>query len=270
MERHKIINHMERKKEPSAVIKGGIFALIALLISYLGFSIPTFVESLKQDIQWRASALQLSLEPILFGGVVFMPIVCAWASYVPYHVEVMRSGFVSFCLIRSDWRKYAMRHITRAFFMGAAVVGGSFFLHAFIMNILATPYDVLRFPSQELPFMEGTFAFNMHKVCYGLPLYLTMTLCHGVFGGAWCLIGLSLSTWMKDSIISLSMMLCIKEFWIVFPRRILGKSFPSPSLLLYEDLTLYTLLLSLAVYVVVCCIAVVLYVWGLKRSVRNE
>lgn len=257
------------KANISPVTRNTLISLLVVLLSYFSFSLPSYFVSLSSSIQFRPSALQLALEPLLFGGVVFLLVICASAAFAPVQVEELQSQFAHSLLMRSSWRKYASRNIGKAALSGAIVVGGSFLIHSIVFNIIAQPYDVGDFPYHHLPFIENSFSYTWQHIEHGLPIYLFMSLCHGFFGAVWALIALCISVWFMDKLLAVSIPLCISWAWIRFPARHLGIPNLRPSALVYEDLDWHWFILSIIMYSIISAICIWSYMLGLKKRVAN-
>lgn len=257
------------RPEHSRALTYALCALGVLLLSYLGFSLPSYKDALRNAPQWRPSALQLSLEPLFFGGASFMPIICVSVAYAPMQIDELRGGFALPALTRESWARYTTRHFAAAALQGAVVAGDAFALHSLIMNIIAAPYDVARFAAHELPWSENSITYPFLNIAKAAPVYLLMSMGHSLFGAAWAMIALSACVWIKDKIMTAAFVLCCHQFWTVFPYRLFNLKRVPPSVLLYEDTTAEMLTAALIVYLVLLAGAVLLYVVGLKREMRH-
>ncbi len=241
-----------------------------IVVCYLSFSVPSWVGSADWGTEFHPSALQQSLEALVFGGVILLLPFCAAGAYAISQVDDIQSNFLLFKIARSSYRKYALGKILSAAASGAAVIAITFVLHAVIWNWIALPYDPVAYPYHELPFKENGFFVKWHLIEHALPIYLYIFFAMGLFGAVWALIALAVSVWVPDKILAITIPACFYQLWAGGIYRFLfGWQLPTPSTMFLISADQRILTQSLIMYGLHALTAIILYRLGLKRWVQH-
>lgn len=242
-----------------------------ILLCFFSFSVPLWLGSADWGTEYRPSALELAIEPIIFGGVIFLLPFCAAAAFSVTQVDDLQTGMFYSKLLRSSILRYEIHQITFSALAGALALGTVYAIHAIFWNVVALPYDPQQYPYHELPFQPGTFYAAWHTLFYALPIYLYMTISIGFFGAAWAIAALAVSVWIPDKLLTITIPACLYTLWSggLF-YYLFGWSLPHPADLFFDDISTTLLLQSLLSYGILLIISVILYRLGLQRRIQNE
>ena len=149
---------VKKKTWTSYVNISAIFSILIMLFCYFSVSIELWVSSLSEKIiAYRPSAFIYALEPILFGGVIYLIPFCACLPITDKNIEVLFHS------------KSILYKVLYTFVVGGLVVSMPFLLHTILWNVLAIPINPKLYPSHSLQ-MFGI----LNDICnhsYGVLVY---------------------------------------------------------------------------------------------------
>lgn len=127
---------MKKRIQHIYLNKSAVFASFAMLFCYLCVSIELWISSLSESVvAYRPSAFIYALEPILFGGVIYLFPFCACLPITDRNVDEQLS------------KKSALNRILYAFVSGGLAVSLPFLFHMILWNILAIPVNPKQYES---------------------------------------------------------------------------------------------------------------------------
>ena len=127
---------MKKRIQHIYLNKSAVFASFAMLFCYLCVSIELWISSLSESVvAYRPSAFIYALEPILFGGVIYLFPFCACLPITDRNVNEQLS------------KKSALNRILYAFVSGGLAVSLPFLFHMILWNILAIPVNPKQYES---------------------------------------------------------------------------------------------------------------------------
>ncbi|MEG1091169.1 MAG: hypothetical protein RSE38_07545 [Acinetobacter sp.] len=247
-------------------------AAAMMLLCFSGYAMLEWISIHNWSLDVRPSSLQQTIGGIYFGGVMLLIPLCAALPAGLIQVEEQESTFIDFCMIRGSLRKYIFQRFVAAFVSGAATIGLAFSVHAILWNILATPCDPATNSYLAIPFAETSIYYNWESVCYGLPIYLWILFWLAFCGGMWSLVSITTAIYIPDKLMTIAIPFCIYYLWHCgLPQTITGWHwFPHPADLYNDALKWNMFAISLAVYIALGTICMILYAMRLKRRYRYE
>ncbi len=248
-----------------------VMGFLVMLICFLGMSIPEWVVSAAWGSEYRQSALQQSIVGIFFGGVMLLMPFCACIPYATRQVEELRTSVMTWKLLRSSLSKYATGKIMASALSGGAAVAAAFIIHALIWNLVALPCDPVAHPYHEISFDPNSLYAEWYAICYGLPMYLSITIGIFISGSTWAVIALAVSVWVPDKLLTVAIPACI--YYLLSAsilNHLFGWNLPHPATLYNDALTVQQAIQSFTEYVLLFIFACVLYRLGLRRRAQNE
>ena len=127
---------MKKRIQHIYLNKSAVFASFAMLFCYLCVSIELWISSLSESVvAYRPSAFIYALEPILFGGVIYLFPFCACLPITDRNVDEQLS------------KKSALNRILYAFVSGGLAVSLPFLFHMILWNILAISVNPKQYES---------------------------------------------------------------------------------------------------------------------------
>ncbi|MDD3212124.1 MAG: hypothetical protein PHY64_00495 [Eubacteriales bacterium] len=249
-----------------------LLAFLVLFLAFQGYALPAYYsEWLAPDhlpLEYRESALQLTLGGIFFGGVILLIPFCSALTCSPAQVDDLRSSELEWSFIRSSRKIYALRKCTCAFIAGALATGGAFLIHACLWHILALPYDPVHYPSHEIGFWEESFFSTWSTVSHALPILVEIGLGIAFSGGIWAIVAMATALWVPDKILVLVIPTVLFKLWSAnLTYYLFGFRLPSPDTLFNDAQTINGDVNCLVCYVVLLAAAILLYWGGLKRRI---
>lgn len=256
------------KKEMRRAFSSPLFFLtmIVFMLCLQGFALPTFIQSIFEPVEYRQSAMVLSLGGIFFGGVILLLPFCAPMAHAASQVDDLRSGMMQWCVLRSSVGRYARSKMVSCFLASAVSMGGAFALHAILWNLLAVPYDPVSYPVHEIGFWEESFFRSWSTIIHGLPIYAEICLGLAFSAGIWSITALAAAVWVPDKLLVVTIPACVYKFWSSkLTYHLFGVRLPSPDTLFNDAQTVSSVLQALAAYSVLLVLSGVVYYVGLKR-----
>lgn len=241
-----------------------------MFVCLLGYSIPGWFFAGDLELEWKESALQLSVGGIFFGGMMLLMPFCAAVSHAVSQVDEIATSMLRWRVLRGSVRKYAYVKIVACALSAACSIALAFALHAVVWNIIALPVDPSRYPGHEIGFADWCLYNQWYKICYGLPMYVEMTLGIAFSAAAWAVVALAAAVWIPDRLLVITVPSCIYHIWQVqLPYYFFKVYVPDPATLYNDALTLQSALECILAYAVVLALSIALYYAGLERRARN-
>ena len=243
-----------------------LIAFVLMFLTLLGMSFPERLISINSGEENRMSALQLALLPIFFGGVMLIFPFSACTVSAHRQTGEIRSGYIQWALLRGGARSYAIRKLSVNFLASGLAVGLAFFAHAMLWRAIAWPSQALLYSQHEIPsFINDVIYAPWMEIAHGLPIILWMTMGMLLMGGVWGTVGLVVSMWVPDALLSVSVPTFLYFLWNSGSSRWLGYRLPSASRIYNDALTWPIVFEVLAVNFIWMLLLCLLYWLGLKR-----
>lgn len=247
-----------------------LLAFLLILSCFLGYSLPTWFALLDGGEEFREGALQLSVGGIFYGGAMLLLPFYAGVPHVPSQIDEIRTSFLNWKVFRSSVDRYARNKIIATMASSAAAAGLAFALHALVWNLIAFPYDIVAHPYQEIPFHSSCIFSAWTGIFYALPIYIWITFGIAFCASIWAVVGLAISVWLPDKLLSIVIPVCIYNLWVCrISYFLFGVNLPHPGALYNDALTVERLWQSLVLYGLLFAISVTAYVRGLKRRTQH-
>lgn len=233
--------------------KGFWLGASTLLFCYLCASIESWMGAVNEPIRaYRPNALMLSLEAILFGGVILVFPFCA-------------------CLPNALKSKYAYGtegsislYMCHTFIMGGMTVTIPFILHTLLWNTVALPVNPAQYESHRMAFY-GLLNILYDK-CYGLPIYIIFAGGMFLCGGTYALMHLAASTWISDDIAAFAIPSVFYFAWLKTVTSFTSINLPSPVDLFDEGLTIYNACALVIIYLHIIVLCIKVYKKGVEKG----
>lgn len=239
-----------------------------VLICFLGFSLPVWLSTEGSALDYRASALELSLGGIFFGGIMLMLPFCAAIPGAIGQVDEVRSGFWYLRGIRESVRHYVVSRALSAIVAGAISLALPFILHCLLWHLIALPYDPVTYPDQEIIFFD--LYNNWSRIAYAIPMYMWIAFGLAITGAVWALVSLATAVWIPDKLVAVMVPIGICYFWAYgLFGHLLGISLPSPSGIYNDGLSWARCFQTLAVYTVLAGAALTVFEIGVRRRIGD-
>ena len=134
-------------------------AWVAFSVSFLtllGYSLAYWIGCIivGEWIEFRESALQLSVGGIFFGGFMLLLPFCAALAHSTSQVDDMVFGMMQWEVIRSSIAEYVICKVKVCMCVSSLVTSSAFILHAILWNIIAVPVDPASYPSEFVQSFE--------------------------------------------------------------------------------------------------------------------
>lgn len=240
---------------------------IVFFLCLQGFALPNYIYGcINEPLEYRESALALTLGGIFFGGVLLLLPFCAPMAHAVSQVDDLRSGMMQWSVLRGGIMRYALGKMTASFLAACISAFLAFALHALLWNVLAAPYDPIIFPNHEIGFWKESFFFEWSTILNGLPIILDVCLGLGFTAGVWAIVALATAMWVPDKLLAVTIPACIYKLWgSGLSYYLFGVHFPGPATLFNDSQTLTRVLEALAAYGVLLVASGIIYYAGLKR-----
>ncbi len=232
-----------------------------------GFALPAFInQSINEPIEYRESALALSLGGFFFGGVLLLLPFCSPMAHAVSQVDDLRSSMMRWFVLRSSVGRYACSKMVSCFFASAVSAGGAFVVHAILWNLLAVPYDPVTYPVHEIGFSGASFFLGWSTIAHGLPIYAEICLGLAFSAGIWSVTALAAAVWVPDKLLVVIIPACVYKLWSSqLTSHLFGIRLTGPDTLFNDSQTVSSVLAALTTYSVLLVISGAIYYAGLKR-----
>ncbi|MGI6215938.1 MAG: hypothetical protein ACOYIT_08765, partial [Christensenellales bacterium] len=243
-------------------------AAAIFFLSFFGYSLPRWFED--SPLEYKDSALQLSLGGIYFGGIQLILYFCASLIGAIRQVDETRGSVMRWRVLRLGTKRYIFRKLLCQALAGALAAAGAFLLHAAIWNIIALPPDPIKYPMHYNFFWEESIYYSWYTIAHGLPIYLSTALGLALNGAGIAWLSIAVAVWLPDKLIAVVMpALLISAYSAGFFREIFGVYVPFFSDLYNDGLTVNALWQALAALFVMMAISAMVYSFGVERKVRH-
>lgn len=247
-------------------------ALLVCFMTLLGYSLSYWIGSIlvNEWIEYRESALQLSVGGIFFGGFMLLLPFCAALAHSTSQADDMSSNMMQLEVLRGSVLKYVRIKVGTCMIVAAAAASSAFVLHAILWNIIALPVDPAIYPNHTIYFSKDCVFYNWYTISHGLPMYVEMTLGIAFTASVWAVVALAISVWVPDKLLTVAIPSFLYYLWnadVVF--FFTGIKTPHPAILFNDGLTVEKAIISIISYLVVLIIGLICYYIGCQRRCRN-
>ncbi|MEG0048283.1 MAG: hypothetical protein RR865_03915 [Clostridia bacterium] len=251
-----------------AITSGGSrIAFGLMLLSLLGLSLPEWFASRDWGAIGQPSALQLSLQPIFFGGVSLLFPFCACTVCAPLQVDDIRSGFMALRLVRSSSLRYTLCQLAVNYTASGLCVGGAFLFHAGLCHALALPSMPEIFETHIIPFSDECVYLPWFQIAHGLPILLWVAFGMALTGGVWATVGLAVAIWIPDKLLAISIPTFL--YFVLNSQTVYmltGLRIPYAADLYNDALTVPIIMDSICYGLCLFLVSAVLYWFGVRRK----
>ena len=142
-------------------------------LTLLGYSLSSWLNAISvgESMEYRESALCLSVGGIFFGGFMLLFPFCASVAHATSQVDELRSGMARWRVMRGSVARYVGVKAAASMLAAALATTSAFALHAVIWNGIALPSDPAAYAVHTIYFSEDCVYANLYTVCHGLPMY---------------------------------------------------------------------------------------------------
>lgn len=219
--------------------------------------------------EYYASALQLTIQPIYFGGFILFAVLSSAFPASSSLIDDQRERMSVYEAGRLGLKRYIRTKAFSASLCGGVATATGFLLHAMFCYALFLPSDPLNYPAHVLPY-DGTLYAGIYGLLGGWPMVAYVALMLGMTGFVWALIGLATAAWIPDKVIAAAAPVMVYYLWLWGGfRDMLGGTGLSPTTLYNDGLTWAKLAASLAQYLILGVLAWLLFRRGMHRRLAN-
>lgn len=245
-------------------------AFIVCFITLMGYSFVYWIGSANEWIEYRESALHLSIGGIFFGGFMLLLPFCAALVHATNQIDDICTSMMHWKTIRHSLRKYISTNVGVSMIISALSASGAYVLHAIIWNIVALPNDPAIYPNHTIYFSKECVFYDWYLVMHGLPVYIEMTLGIAFTASIWSVAALAISVWIPDKLLAVVIPSFIYYLWNADVFYFLtGIKTPHPAILFSDGLTVEKAIISIGSYLMLLIISLVLYCCGCERRCKN-
>lgn len=240
------------------------------IFTLMGYSAAYWIGSADEWLEYRESALHLSIGGIFFGGFMLLLPFCAALAHSTSQVEEESGSIMQWRTLRSSVAKYVAIKAGASMIGAAVATMSAFILHAIIWNIIALPCDPTTYPNHTIYFDPSCIFYNWYTICYGLPVYLEITVGIGFTASVWAVVALAVAVWIPDKLLTVTIPSFLYYLWnadVIF--FFFGIQTPHPATLFNDGLTPQKAVVSIISYLVVLAVSLVIYYAGCKRRCEN-
>lgn len=247
-------------------------AFAVCFMTLMGYSLAYWIGTnlAGEWLEYRESALQLSIGGIFFGGFMLLLPFCAALAHSTSQVDDMCSGIMRWEALRSSVLKYVGSKVGTCMLVAAISTSSAFVLHAILWNNIALPVDPTAYPSHTIYFSKKCIFHNLYTVCYGLPVYVEMTLGIAFTASIWAVVALAIAIWIPDKLLTVTIPSFLYYLWnanVVY--YFTGIKTPNPAILFNDGLTIEKAIISIEAYLIILGISMVIYYIGCKTRCQN-
>lgn len=188
-----------------------LFGIFLLIVLFFASSINTLLHLFPiNSLQAPNYHLMFILKIICSNSLkTFVPILAA-LPYVTSYIDELKSKFVRFNLIRTDYITYTASYILVCFLSGVAIILVGDILAWGVFTLLLLPLEKAGESSQQAQF-----------------LFLRMCMLMSLSGGLWAVVGMTMSTFMESKYIAYASPFIIYYLLVILCERY----FPNAALL---------------------------------------
>lgn len=247
-------------------------AFVVCFITLMGYSLAYWIGAILvgEWIEYRESALHLSVGGIFFGGFMLLLPFCAALAYSTSQVDDMCSGMMRWEALRSSVFEYVRSKASTSMLVAAITASGAFALHAIFWNIIALPIDPTSYPNHTIYFSDECIFNGWYVICHGLPVYIEMTIGIAFTASVWAVVALAIAVWIPDKLLTVTIPSFIYYLWDVnVIYYFTGVKLPNPAILFNDGLTVEKAIVSIISYLVVLGVSLIAYYIGCQRKCKN-
>lgn len=247
-------------------------AFAVCFMTLMGYSLAYWIGTnlAGEWLEYRESALQLSIGGIFFGSFMLLLPFCAALAHSTSQVDDMCSGIMRWEALRSSVLKYVGGKVGTCMLVAAISTSSAFVLHAILWNNIALPVDPTAYPSHTIYFSKKCIFHNWYTVCYGLPVYVEMTLGIAFTASVWAAVALAISVWVSDKLLTVTLPSFLYYLWssdVLY--YFTGVRTVSPAALFNDGLTVKKAVISIISYLVILIISLIGYYIGCKKRCQD-
>ncbi len=245
-------------------------SFIVCLVTLMGYSLTSWIGSAEEWLEYRESALHLSIGGIFFGSFMLLLPFCAALAHSTSQVDDMESSMMQWQALRGSVFKCVRIKVGTSMIAAAVVASSAFVLHAILWNLIALPNDPFTYPNHIIYFSKDCIFYHSYTICHGLPVYIEMTLGIAFTASIWAVVALAISVWVPDKLLTVAIPSFLYYLWnadVIF--FFTGIRTPHPATLFNDGLTWEKAIISIISYLVVLAISLVSYYIGCQRRCRN-
>lgn len=244
-------------------------AFIVCFATLMGYSLPYWIGSAEEWIEYRESALHLSIGGIFFGGFMLLMPFCAALTHSSSQVDDETCSMLYWMACRGSLQKYARLKIGVTMLVAAIATASAFVLHSILWNCIALPNDPSKYPSHTIYFSRKCLYYAWYTICHGLPVYIEMTIGIGFTASVWAVVSLAIAVWIPDKLLAVVIPSFIYYLWNAdIGYYFTGIRTPHPAILFNDGLTIESAMISITLYLVVLIMSILIYYLGCLRRCR--
>lgn len=247
-------------------------SFIVSFITLMGYSLAYWIGAtlIGEWLEYRESALHLSIGGIFFGGFMLLLPFCAALAHSTSQTDDISSGIMRWEALRGSVIKYVRTKVGVCMAVAATTTSTAFVFHALLWNIIALPIDPATYPNHQIYFSKSCVFYNWYTICHGLPVYIEMAIGIAFTASIWAVVALAISVWVPDKLLTVAIPSFLYYLWnadvIYF---FTGIKTPHPAILFNDGLTIEKAIISVISYLIVWCISLICYYIGCQRRCRN-
>lgn len=247
-------------------------AFVISFLTLLGYSLSSWLNAISvgESMEYRESALSLSVGGIFFGGFMLLFPFCASVAHATSQVDELRSGMARWRVMRGSVARYVGVKAAASMLAAALATTSAFALHAVIWNGIALPCDPAAYAVHTIYFSEDCVYADLYTVCYGLPMYAAVAAGMAFSAAVWAVTALATAAWSPDKLMAFTIPSFIYYLWSADAAEwFLGLNIPHPASLFNDGLSPERLCAALASYGVLFAVSLAAYCAGCERRLRH-
>ena len=247
-------------------------SFVVCVITLMGYSATYWIGSILAGewLEYRESALHLSLGGIFFGGFMLLLPFCSALAHSTSQVDDVRSRMIQWEALRGSVQKYACIKAGTCMSAAAVTTASAFILHAIFWNLIALPNNPTVYQNHVIYFIEDSFFYTWYTLCYGLPVYIEMALGIAFTASVWAMVALAIAVWIPDKILTVVIPSFIYYLWNAdVTYWLIGIHSLHPAALFNDGLNAERMIVSIISYSVIWLVSWSVYYVGCKRRCRH-
>ena len=247
-------------------------SFIVCFMTLLGYSLAYWIGAVLANewLEYRESALHLSIGGIFFGGFMLLLPFCAAFAHSTSQVDDICSGMMQWEALRGSVFKYVRNKVWTNMLVAAIVTSSAFVLHALLWNMIALPIDPATYPSHTIYFSKECIYYNWYTICHGLPVYIEMAIGIAFTASVWAVVALAIAVWVPDKLLTVTIPSFLYYLWDAnVTYYFIGVKVPHPAILFNDGLTIEKAVVSIVSYLAILGMSMLAYYIGCKRRCRN-
>lgn len=241
------------------------------VLTLMGYSLASWIGNILvgEWMEYRESALHLSIGGIFFGGFMLLLPFCAALAHSTSLVDDVRSGMMRWEALRGSVQRYARRKAGACMLVAAVMTASAFAVHAILWNVIALPNDPSVYPSHVIYFNQDCFFYNWYTFYHGLPVYIEMTVGIAFTASVWATVALAIAVWIPDKLLTLAIPSFLYYLWNAdVTYWLFGVRSIHPAALFNDGLNAERMIVSIVSYLVVWVVSWLVYEVGCQRRCR--